>query len=124
MSTVANIRRGLLREVKALLEPHLWNSGYSKPLNPKQGIFGEKRPLRVWLPADKKGKVTFRDWPIGGLVIEELQGFTEDGVIVDAAGGGLVTAYWRGIPTEDLALLVRWLKKHLPKAQKKAEAAA
>lgn len=107
-------RQGIVREIRRMIEPHLWDSGYRKPLDRSKGIFGGTRPYRLWIPRDATGKVIDRDWAIGGFVLETIQGVTEDGVMTDGVAGGLVTTYWAGIPIEDLLKLRSWLAKKLP----------
>lgn len=113
---IAHRRRAILREIQVMIEPHLWESGYRTALDPRKGILGGSRPLRLWMPRDRKGTVVDRDWALGGYVLETIQGVTEDGVIVDGAGGGLVTERWEGIPVEDLIRLQSWLRRKLPAA--------
>lgn len=109
---LTSIRWALLKEIKQILEPHLYASGYRKALNPKLGIVGGTRPLRLWVPRDTDGKIIDRDWDLGGYVIETLQGLTEDGVI-ETSSVGLVTYDWDVLPVEDLVKLRVWLVKHL-----------
>jgi hypothetical protein len=107
-------RQGIVREIRRMLEPHLWESGYRKALDPSKGILGGSRPLRLWMPRDAAGKVIDRDWALGGFVLTAIQGVTEDGVMTDGFSGGLVTTYWMGIPIEDLLKLRSWLARKLP----------
>ncbi len=113
---IAHRRRAILREIRTMIEPHLWESGYRKALDPSKGFLGGSRSLRLWIPRDRKGEIVHRDWALGGYVLETIQGVTEDGAIVDGAGGGLVSERWEGIPVEDLVKLQSWLRRKLPAA--------
>ncbi len=110
---LASIRRRLVREIKALVSPHFWESGYRKNLDPKKGIFGGTRPLLLWAPKGEDGKIVDSVELRGALVLEEIGGITEDGPITDAYGGGLVWTAYSAIPVEDLIKLHRWLTGRL-----------
>lgn len=115
-------RNKLVRAVKAKIKPLLYPSGYRK------GPVGNSRALQVWVPPESRKGTNPKTFKIKGLFLlqDGFEGFTEDGVIVDAFGGGLVTTYWEGIPIEDLYRIDRWLIRMLPKylENKKAKANA
>lgn len=104
-------RNALVAVLKKAIKPFLYESGYIK------GFGGDnKRPLKLWVPRDAKGKVTNKAYTLlNGFVIAEFEGFTEDGVIIDAFGHGLVTKDWPAIPIEDLYRLSNWVERMLPK---------
>ena len=113
---ISRRRQGVVRDIRRMIEPHLWDSGYRKAVDRSKGILGGSRPVRIWAPRDAKGEVIDRDWVIGGFVVDTIQGVTEDGAMTDGIAGGLVTTYWAGIPIEDLLKLRSWLARRLPEA--------
>lgn len=103
-------RNRLVRAIKAQIAPFLYPSGY------RIGVIGKSRPLLLWVPKDKKGNPLRRSFKLqNALVIEDFEGFTEEGVIGDSYGHGLSVTYWNGIPIEDLFRLSNWMTRMLPK---------
>lgn len=85
-------RRVLLRKIRQALEPKLYDSGY------RVGPLGASRPYRIAPLASPRN--------LGGFVVDEVEGFAEDGV-VEEFYVGCVTIRWRAIPTEDLTRVLR-----------------
>lgn len=110
---INKIKKSLIQEMKEILNPYLWDSGYLVSIDKKKGYTGKSRPYRIWMPKDKSNKPTFHTYLLNGYVIESLEGFTEDGVLIETYSGGCVTGYWEELPLEDLALLKKWLTKRL-----------
>lgn len=104
--SIGNVRRRLIREMKAIIEPHLWKSGFVE-----RGAKGEKvGQLRIWCHKDKDGDPTRKFWTIGGYVAEHVYGVTEDGII-DDCDYMITTVPFACLPLEDLILLRRWVDK-------------
>ncbi len=97
-------RKRLVSEILVLAEPHFRDSGYNKHLDPSKGMFGPKRPLRLYAPTNP---VEFED----GFVLTSMWAITEDGIMTDAEGGGAVLEGFDCFPMEDLRMLKRWLQK-------------
>ena len=89
---VVTSRRSLLRRIKRALGQRLRPSGY------RVGPVGSSRPYLV-APLKSSRR-------LGGLIIDEYEGFSEDGV-VNEFGVGCVTTPWRAIPIEDLERVLR-----------------
>lgn len=120
--SIGNQRRYLTKRIRKMLEPHLWESGFRKALDPNKGILGGTRALRIWIPKDANGEVINKSWRINGYVVEEIEGITEDGAIVDSFCA-IVTCDWGGMPIEDLIKIERWLERMLPTDEKLQKAA-
>jgi hypothetical protein len=96
----------VIKRINELVAPHMWNSGYRK------GPIGQSRSLKLWVPRDEKQESTGKSFTLrGGFVIQTFEGFSEEGVIVDSYGGGLVTSDYRGLPLEDLYKLEKFVEK-------------
>jgi hypothetical protein len=104
-------RNRLERKVQSIIKPLLYPSGYRKnPMTPAS------RALLIWVPHSTAGVALQKTYQLkGGFVIQSFDGFTEDGVIVDATGYGLATVFWKGIPMEDLFRLTVWLARNSSK---------
>jgi hypothetical protein len=105
-------RKSLQGKVVKMLRPHLKPSGYVR--NPTT-----REPLKLFVFRDGKGELTKKAYKLrGGFVIQEMEGFTQDGVITDGVlypCGGLSTTAWSCMPIEDLYRLANWLEQWLPK---------
>lgn len=114
-------RNTLQRKLQKLLRPHLKPSGYVR--NPVT-----REMLKLWVPRDKKGEITNKSYKLrGGFVVQEIEGFTQDGVIVDGVVcpcGGIRTTAWSDMPLEDLYRLANWVDQWLPKLTHTAAPAA
>lgn len=111
-------RQTLQRKVQQMLRPHLKPSGYVRNS-------ATREPLKLWVPRDKKGEATNKAYKLrGGFIVQEIEGFTQDGVIVDSFAGGLKTTAWSCMPIEDLYRLANWIEKWLPKLTHTAAAPA
>lgn len=97
-------RAAIVADIIRLAEPHFYDSGFNKVLDPKQGIFGPKRKLRVF--REGEGGVAFE-----GYVLTEMLALSEDGPITDAAGGGCMVTSFDELPVEDLTLLRAWAER-------------
>lgn len=113
MNELQKLRRKLLREIKAIIAPHLWESGYRTPIDRSKGIFGGTRAVKLWVHKDEQGNMTEKVFKIRGMLIDEIDGFTEDGVITDSSYM-LTTTYWRGVPLEDLFKIKALAQKLFP----------
>jgi hypothetical protein len=102
------MKRKLIREIKRLIRPLLYDSGYRKALDPKQGILGPSRAWKVWRPGDNT-PFKLR----GGYKLTEFFAFYEDGMITDAYGGGAVFEAYEDFPVEDLHRLRSWVLRKL-----------
>lgn len=111
--SIGNQRRFLTQRIRKMLEPHMWESGYRTAVNRSKGILGGSRALRIWIPKDAEGNAMNRTWRIGGYVVDEIEGVTEEGPIVDSHCA-ILTCDWGAIPIEDLIKIERWLEKMLP----------
>lgn len=104
-------RGALERQIEALIAPYLYESGYRR-----RAFAQDRQMLRLWVPRNLAGKLTNKTYTLlGGFVVTTFEGFTEDGVITDAEGGGLATVSWASLPLEDLFRLAAWLERMLPK---------
>lgn len=101
------LRQAVIKQIK----PFFWESGYVKhPCSDKRA------PVMLWVPRDSKGNPTDKEYTLkGAFVLERIMGFTDEGVITDMEGHGLVTTYWDGLPIEDLYRLNQWMQRMLPK---------
>ncbi|MHD0644440.1 hypothetical protein ACYPKM_02235 [Pseudomonas aeruginosa] len=112
VAVLRKARRQVMTALRKKFTPHMWNSGYRT--GGRNILEGERRPLKLWSPRDKQGN--FIDIEMKGLVLTDFGGFSEEGVIVDSSGGGLVTQPLSAFPLEDLLMLSKWADKNLPKA--------
>lgn len=108
MNEIRNMRRRLIRQIKRLVAPHLYASGYvsgslldDEPSTPVM-LVAFKQDLEVKIPN------CMSDLDDGSFL-----GFTEYGLIEDCAGGGMVEMYYRSIAVEDLVKLVK-IAERLP----------
>ena len=51
--------------------------------------------------------------PVGGFVVEDIIGFTGNGVLDDAYGGGCTVLPYNNIPVEDLLKIESLLKQEI-----------
>jgi hypothetical protein len=98
-------RKQVAREIAAMMKPHLWESGYVG--GPRVVPFGEKKPrLKLWVPMNKNGKPSNKSWALRhAFCIERIEGFTENGPIIDSGAGMIVDAAYLDFPVEDLLKL-------------------
>lgn len=99
---MARSPRAAVQSVLTLATPYFYNRGFNKHLDPALGMFGPKRPLRVYRPA---AEVVF-----DGFILRNMLALSEDGPITDASGGGCVITWFEGLPMEDVTLLHAWAK--------------
>ena len=97
-------KRAIIRRIEAQIAPHLWESGYVT------GPIGASRPLRLWVPKQPNAykRPRFR---LNGLTVDVCEGVSEEGMITDSDGGGLVTMPFSALPLEDLLRVERWANK-------------
>lgn len=108
--TIRQERNRATKMILEVLDMAMWDSAYRK------GRIGDpdRSPLRVWFPRDKKtGKLTGQFITIGGFVARNIEGFTEEGIVTDSHGGGMVTESWADLPVEDLLKIEKWVYKHV-----------
>jgi hypothetical protein len=107
-------RKALLKAILAQIKPFFWVSGYVR--NPATD---RRENVPLWVPRNAKGELTLKSYSLkGGMVIDTFEGFTDEGVITDGTGGGMVTTYWHGIPIEDLYRLNQWAGAHAAQADR------
>lgn len=107
-------RQAFITRIKKLIKPFLWESGYVHREN--RGANGPRRKLKLWVPRDKKGNITNKEYVLpNAFIIEQMLGFSEEGVIVDQYAGGLTTLYFDSLPIEDMFRLENWMIRMLPK---------
>lgn len=104
--TLRAARRKVLAELRKLFAPHMWESGF------RIGPSGSSRPMKLWAPRDARGKPTVVEF--NGRALTEFWGFSEQGIITDAYGGGCVTEALTSFSLEDLLLLRKWAIKNVP----------
>lgn len=101
---VASARRSLIAEIKRLLKPHMWESGFvRRRLSPEVNEYE-----KVWLRKDQA--------PIkinGCYMLQEFVGFTQDAIIVDAYVG-ISTLGFSGVCTDDLLKIRNWIVQNVP----------
>lgn len=90
--------RRVVAEIRTLIEPVLWPSGYVRDNNP----FGDKAMLRIAVFPEHRG-TRFRK--VGTANVAETMGFTEDGVIVDQLCA-IVTTDWKALELDDARALL------------------
>ena len=83
--TISIIRRRILKRIKDVINPHLYESGY------RIGKIGESRSLLLYAFEDP---ISLEDFDIVAI--------TENGIATHAYGGGLVTQSWSTVSIEDL----------------------
>jgi hypothetical protein len=110
MQQIAHLKSQIVASVKAIIEPHLYDSGYRTNVEPGGTIFDARRPLRLWVPSRNDSDSTRQLFEIDGLLIDDIEGVTEYGVITDTHGGGLVTEAFEDLPVEDLLRLHIWAR--------------
>lgn len=104
--SIGNVRRRLIREIKTLIDPHLWESGFVE-----RDEKGKKSGhIRLWCHMGKDKKPTDKSWNIGGYVADVIYGVTSRAIIVDAQYM-ITTTDFECLPLEDLILLRRWVDK-------------
>lgn len=97
-------RSRLVSALKRTLRPHLRASQYRED--------GTSRPLQIWAARNKDGDYSLRKYALkGGFVVQQFQGFTSRGVVLDIKAGGLTTLDFEQIPIEDLYSLNRWAEQ-------------
>jgi hypothetical protein len=103
-------KKRVIARITESVAPHMWNSRYRK------GPIGQSRSLKLWVPMDDKQQPTGKTFTLrGGFVIKTFEGFSEEGLIVDSYGGGLVTSGYLKLPLEDLYKLEKFVEKRFAK---------
>lgn len=103
---IGQIKRQCIRAILRILKPKFWPSGYNtgKPSRPLL-LVTVKKPL-------KSRSYHFNTDGDRG----EMLGFTEEGVMTDAEGGGMLTAYYEAMCLEDLIKLRTLVKRLKPES--------
>lgn len=100
MKVISNLKRQIIKNLKGLVTPHVWQSGY----------VGVK--LFTFAP------ISGRDTRSMGRVFNQdltcCQGFYTEGII-DAVGGGCACYPFESFCLEDLIAIERWVSKNLQK---------
>ncbi|AGC36110.1 hypothetical protein B7L88_gp066 [Rhizobium phage RHEph10] len=117
---ITTLKRRLIREIKAIVLPHLWESGYRTRIDPKGDRLSKEnsRPWKIWCPRDKNGKPKEQVFHLGGSILDEFEGLSEDGPVSEFYVGA-VWIGWGALPVEDLIKLKAWCLKRFA-AQKVA----
>lgn len=110
---IKTARRRQINAIRRLFNPRMWESGYRTG-----GMIGSptRRAMKLWAPKDKNGEpteVTFK-----GYHLNNFEGISEEGIIVDAYGGGCLTEPLKNFPLEDLIMLEKWAIDHFEKLDK------
>lgn len=113
---IRSARRKITSEIKKMVTPHMWESGY------RTGRIGNSRPLKLWVNKSQSGSTTPARF--SGQVLKEFWGVSEDGIIVDAWGGGCVTLGFCDFPLEDLIKLHKWINKRFTPASQTVQGSA
>lgn len=105
------VRETLESAFKKMLEPYLQKSEFLR-----KAVARDRSKLRLWMPKNLAGKATLKVYPLlGGLLVKEFQGFSEDGVVLACEGESLDAVKWANIPVEDLFRLQDWALVMIPK---------
>jgi len=122
MNVIADLKRQVIKNLKSMLAPHLWKSGYGHTEGKKWvalEIFAFP-PIQATFEG-KRGTMDGRNmrlqfWEHGAIV----QGFYTDGVI-DAVGGGCGCHSFDSFSVEDLLAMEVWMTKNFHKDVDKAK---
>lgn len=114
--TLKNARRRQINAIRRLFNPRMWESGYRTG-----GRIGspDRRYLKLWVPKDKDGNPI--EFVLRGFHLTDFCGVSEEGIIVDAYGGGCVTEPLSYFPLEDLIMLEKWAIKYFEKLDSEAQ---
>lgn len=110
---IKSARRRQINSIRRLFNPRMWDSGYRTG-----GMIGspDRRALKLWAPKDKDGE--WYEVKFKGFQLTDFCGISEEGIIVDAYGGGCMTASLASFPLEDLIMLEKWAIEHFKKLDK------
>lgn len=86
-------RTTLVRAIMKVVAPHLHDSGY---VDTRLTVFKRERKIR---------------YPLSHCLEEGIMGFTQDGIITDAYGGGLMTVGYEQVCLEDLIKIKAMVSK-------------
>ena len=100
MKMLNNIRRQVIKNLKAMLAPHVWRSGY-------QGT-------TIFAFAKVNGSDTRSMGKVYNEDLTCLQGFYSDGTF-DAVGGGMMCSPFESYCLEDLLAIESWMNKNFSK---------
>lgn len=92
-TTIRSQRKKLTRAIMKLVAPRLHGSGY---VGVQLTVFKRERKIR---------------YPLSSCLEEGIMGFTQDGIITDAYGGGLMTVGYDQVCLEDLIKINNMVKK-------------
>lgn len=111
------MRRGLISEIRSIVKPQLRDSGYRTQIDKKGDRFDKNnsRPWKIWVPRDKHGTPTDETIRLGGIVLDEFEGLSEDGPVTEFYIGAVWIGY-SSLPLEDLLKLKAWLVKRFRKS--------
>jgi hypothetical protein len=115
MNVIKDLKRQVIKSIKAKVTPHMWNSGY---LDDTQ----EKKYMRIFSFADVHGSGNRSMGRVFNGELTCLQGFYEHGTI-DACGGGCACVPFEGYCLEDLLAIEKWLDKNMDKEVPRAQVA-
>ena len=106
---IKNERRKLITAIHNIFVPHMWDSGYMIGGRHKTGDSENSRPMKLWAPRDGNGRLI--TVTIQGYLLSSFCGYSENGLITDAYGGGCLTEPLSGYPIEDMLILKAWSEK-------------
>jgi hypothetical protein len=111
---IGHLKNKVIKSIKVIMEPFLHASGYNTSIDPHGSILDARRPLLLWVPKcdTNQSRQLFK---IEGFLIDDIEGITEFGPIIDTHGGGLVYELFEDLPIEDLLRLHIWARSTFKK---------
>jgi len=100
------LKKQIISSIKRKIRPLLWNCGYGSTVKSK---WQQERIFHFKTAGCHQEVYKI----ICGIVVTEFQGFTQDGLIMDCEGGGMVALTFQKIPIEDLIRIENLLKKKI-----------
>jgi len=111
MKSIQTLKRQVIRNIKTMIAPHVWSSGYLKD---------DKTYMKIFAFADVNGSDTRSMGKVFNEDLSCLQGFHLEGTI-DAFGGGCMCAPFSSYCLEDLLAIEKWLVHNLAKEVTRAK---
>lgn len=101
MKVIADIKRQVIKNLKGMLAPHVWQSGY------------EGTMVFAFAPLDiaNRERNTRSMGSVFNTDLKYCQGFYSDGII-DAVGGGCACYPFESFCLEDLLTIEKWMNKN------------
>lgn len=95
LGLLSDMKRDAIERILQRLEPYFYESGFVRDHAGLRKPGEPARHVRVWRVGEKP-------WRLAANQQVEVEYLTEDGIVEDASGGGLVTCPWKRIPLGDL----------------------